>query len=89
MSPPHSLSPHPRVLASPFVHLHVHSSYSMMWGVSSVDALCRAAVEAGFEYLALTDTNGFYGLIRFLQAARRHGIRPIVGMYLQSAMVRR
>jgi DNA-directed DNA polymerase III PolC len=68
-----------------FVHLHVHSSYSMMWGVSFVDALCRAAVAAGFEYLALTDTNGFYGLIRFLQAARRHGIRPLVGMHLQAA----
>jgi DNA-directed DNA polymerase III PolC len=67
-----------------FVHLHVHSSYSMMWGVSSVDALCRAAVAAGFESLALTDINGFYGLIRFLKAARRHGIRPIVGMHLQS-----
>jgi DNA-directed DNA polymerase III PolC len=69
----------------PFVHLHVHSSYSMMRGVNPVEALCRAAVDAGFEYLALTDTNGFYGLIRFLQAARRYGIRPIVGMHLQSA----
>jgi DNA-directed DNA polymerase III PolC len=66
-----------------FVHLHVHSHYSMMWGVSSVKVLCETATAAGFEYLALTDTNGFYGLINFLEAARQHGIRPIVGVHLQ------
>lgn len=62
-----------------FVHLHVHSHYSMMRGVSSVTALCRAASALGFERLALTDDNGFYGLINFLDAARRFGIHPIVG----------
>ena len=55
----------------------------MMWGVSSVKTLCRQAVEAGCEYLALTDTNGFYGLIHFLEAARLYGIRPIIGATLQ------
>ena len=67
-----------------FVHLHVHSHYSMMQGVSSVNALCQKAAEAGCEYLALTDTNGLYGLIHFLEAARRHGLRPIVGATLQT-----
>ena len=67
-----------------FVHLHVHSHYSMMWGVSSVKTLCRKAAEAGNEYLALTDTNGLYGLIRFLEAARQYGIQPIVGANLQT-----
>ncbi len=66
-----------------FVHLHVHSHYSMMWGVSSVTRLCKKAAEAGCEYLALTDTNGLYGLIHFLEAARQYGIRPIVGANLQ------
>jgi DNA-directed DNA polymerase III PolC len=70
--------------APSFVHLHVHSHYSMMWGVSSVEALCRAAAAAGFEYLALTDTNGFYGLINFLEAARKHRIRPIVGAHIET-----
>jgi error-prone DNA polymerase len=37
------------------------------------------------EYLALTDTNGFYGLLHFLAAARRHGLRPIIGVHLQTA----
>jgi DNA-directed DNA polymerase III PolC len=67
-----------------FVHLHVHSHYSMMWGVSPVKTLCRKAAEAGNEYLALTDTNGLYGLIRFLEAARQYGIQPIVGANLQT-----
>jgi len=56
----------------------------MMRGVSSVEALCQAAAEAGFECLALTDTNGFYGLINFLEAARKHGITPIAGAHLKT-----
>lgn len=71
-------------LQPPFVHLHVHSHYSMMRGVSSVDALCRAAAASGFELLALTDTNGFYGLIHFLEAARKHKIAPIAGVHLKT-----
>ena len=66
-----------------FAHLHVHSHYSMMQGVSSVKALCRKAAEAGAAYLALTDTNGLYGLIHFLEAARQYGLRPIVGAAIQ------
>jgi error-prone DNA polymerase len=62
-----------------FVHLHVHSFYSMMQGVSSPEVLCREAKKAGFTHLALTDTNGFYGLINFLEAARATGIEPVVG----------
>ncbi len=46
-------------------------------------SLCREAAKAGSEYLALTDTNGLYGLIHFLEAARQCGIRPIVGAQLQ------
>lgn len=67
-----------------FIHLHVHSNYSMMRGVSSAENLCKRAKEAGFNTFALTDSNGFYGLIHFLEAARRYGIRPIVGTHLQT-----
>jgi error-prone DNA polymerase len=67
-----------------FVHLHVHSFYSMMRGVSSPEALCREAKRAGFSHLALTDTNGFYGLINFLEAARANGIQPIIGATVQN-----
>jgi len=67
-----------------FVHLHVHSNYSMMRGASSAETLCKTAKELGFNTLALTDSNGFYGLIHFLEAARQYGIRPILGVHLQT-----
>lgn len=63
-----------------FAHLHVHSHYSLQWGVSSVRDLCRTAAEAGYSFLALTDTNGLYGALHFLEAAREEGICPIVGV---------
>ncbi|MGH2396709.1 MAG: PHP domain-containing protein, partial [bacterium] len=46
---------------SSFVHLHVHSEYSRMAGVNSVEALCAAAIRQGASALALTDINGLYG----------------------------
>ena len=67
-----------------FVHLHVHSFYSMMHGVNSPEALCREAKKAGFSHLALTDSNGFYGLVNFLEAACAAGIKPIVGVRVKT-----
>lgn len=67
-----------------FVHLHVHSFYSMMHGVNSPEVLCREAKRAGFSHLALTDTNGFYGLVNFLEAAVAAGIAPITGAQLKT-----
>ncbi len=69
-------------MLSPFVHLHVHSSYSPMRGVSSLEDLCRAARLQGADTLALTDTNGLYGAIRFIAVARQIGLRPILGAEL-------
>ncbi len=65
-----------------FVHLHVHSDYSPMQGVSPLEALCQAARSQGAHALALTDTNGLYGAIRFIEVAQAHGIRPILGVEL-------
>jgi error-prone DNA polymerase len=67
-----------------FIHLHVHSFYSMMQGVNSPEALCREAKRAGFSHLALTDLNGFYGLLNFLEAAGATGIKPIVGAQVKT-----
>ena len=66
----------------PFVHLHVHSNYSPMSGVSSLEALCAAAQTQGAETLALTDTNGLYGAIRFVEVANQAGLKPILGAEL-------
>jgi DNA-directed DNA polymerase III PolC len=62
-----------------FVHLNVHSHYSRGWGIATIEDLCRRAKEQGMDRLALTDTNGLYGLIYFIEAAKETGIQPIVG----------
>lgn len=67
-----------------FVHLHTHSSYSPMWGIPTVEALCQTVKQQGQDFLALTDTNGLYGAIRFLDVAREHGLKPILGAELVS-----
>ena len=69
-------------MTAPFVHLHVHSEYSAMRGVSSLEALCRSARRCGFPAMALTDTNGLYGAIRFVAEAHQQGLRPILGAEL-------
>jgi DNA-directed DNA polymerase III PolC len=62
-----------------FVHLHVHSNYSLLQGAFSVQELVEAAAEAGMPAVALTDTNGLYGALFFYEAAREAGIKPILG----------
>ena len=71
-----------------FVQLHTHSSYSLMWGVPTVEALCQTVKQQGQDFLALTDTNGLYGAIRFLDVAREHGLKPILGAELVSGQHR-
>jgi DNA-directed DNA polymerase III PolC len=67
---------------SGFVHLHVHSDYSPMQGIATLEALCHAAHAQGSHALALTDTNGLYGAIRFIEVAQANGLRPILGAEL-------
>ncbi len=69
-------------MRSAFVHLHTHSSYSPMQGVPTLEALCQAVRVHGQDTLALTDTNGLYGAIRFLEVARDAGLKPILGAEL-------
>ncbi|WP_448382999.1 DNA polymerase III subunit alpha [Desulfosoma sp.] len=61
----------------------VHTFYSFMRGVSSPEALCRRAAQRGHRAVLCADRNGFYGLVRFLAAARRFGVDPIVGVHLE------
>ncbi len=70
-------------MPSRFVHLRCHSHYSFLDGASSVDDLLDAAAELGQDALALTDTNGLYGAVRFWKAARERGIKPIFGAELR------
>src|SRR5216117_2650003 len=66
-----------------WVELHTHSNYSFLDGASDVDDLADAAVEQGLDTLGLTDTNGLYGAVRFANAAKERGLRPIFGAELQ------
>jgi len=71
-----------------FVHLHVHSCFSFGDGPDWPGALCEAAVRGGQRALALTDTNGLYGAVRFAEAARAVGLRAILGAQLKVGRTR-
>ncbi|NIM19830.1 MAG: DNA polymerase III subunit alpha [Candidatus Latescibacteria bacterium] len=62
-----------------FVHLHVHSNYSLLSGSSTIEDLVNGAAALGMESLALTDTNGMYATVPFIQACQKAGIKPIPG----------
>jgi error-prone DNA polymerase len=62
-----------------FTHLNTHSHYSLLRGTASPETLCAAVKAAGMDSVALTDTNGLYGLLLFLEAAKDHGLQSIVG----------
>ncbi|HEU5191256.1 MAG TPA: DNA polymerase III subunit alpha [Methylomirabilota bacterium] len=68
-----------------FVHLHVHSEYSLLDGAAQLDKLVEAAKGLGFPAIALTDHGNLFGAIDFYTAAKKAGIKPIVGCELYVA----
>lgn len=62
-----------------FVHLHVHSEYSLLDGAGRVGDLVSRAKELGMEALALTDHGVMYGAVEFYKQAKKQGIKPILG----------
>ncbi len=62
-----------------FVHLNAHSCYSMMRGIPWPAQICAAAKEMEMPAAAVTDTNGLYGLVDYLEEAKRQGIPAIIG----------
>ncbi|MBV9232941.1 MAG: DNA polymerase III subunit alpha [Candidatus Eremiobacteraeota bacterium] len=64
---------------SGFVHLHVHSEYSLLDGACRIDRLCREVAESGAPAVALTDHGVMYGAMDFYYAARNAGLTPILG----------
>ncbi|MDZ4719735.1 MAG: DNA polymerase III subunit alpha [Roseiflexaceae bacterium] len=63
-----------------FVHLHVHSEYSLLDGYASTTAIAGRAKELGMDSIALTDHGVMYGAMEFYAAAKKAGVRPIIGM---------
>ncbi|MCA2210342.1 error-prone DNA polymerase [Nocardia rosealba] len=68
--------------AVPYAELHAHSAYSFLDGASPPEELVEEAVRLGLEALALTDHNGFYGTVRFAEAAREWGMPTVFGAEL-------
>lgn len=64
----------------PFVHLHVHSHYSLLQALPQIDDLVEAAKKDGQQALALTDAGALYGAIDFYKACKKAGIKPIIGV---------
>ncbi|MBQ2350382.1 MAG: DNA polymerase III subunit alpha [Cytophagales bacterium] len=62
-----------------FTHLHVHTQYSLLDGVASVDRLLQRCRDTGMESLAMTDHGNMYGICHFVEAAKKYNIKPIVG----------
>ena len=62
------------------VHLHAHSEYSLLDGACKIDAMAARAAELGQPALGLTDHGVMNGAVDLYKAARKHGIKPIVGL---------
>ena len=64
---------------SKFVHLHLHSHYSLLDGLGKIPNLVSRAKELGMEALALTDHGVMYGVIEFYKECQKQGLQPIIG----------
>src|SRR5579872_7480646 len=62
-----------------FVHLHAHSSFSLLDGLARIDDLLSASADAGMPALALTDHGTMFGAIEFYDRAQEAGVKPILG----------
>ncbi|MCG3150248.1 MAG: DNA polymerase III subunit alpha [Verrucomicrobiae bacterium] len=64
---------------SDFVHLHLHTEYSMLDGAARVDDVVKKAAEYGMPALAITDHGGMFGAVDFFKAANNVGVKPLIG----------
>ena len=62
-----------------FTHLHVHTEYSLLDGLSRLDPLIGRAKELGMDSLAITDHGGLYGAVDFYRLSEKAGVKPIIG----------
>jgi len=63
-----------------FVHLHNHTTYSLLDGAQRLDEMCRRAAADGQQAIAITDHGNLFGAMDFAKRAGKAGIRPIIGM---------
>ena len=67
---------------SQFVHLHLHTDYSMLDGACDVEKLVQRVKELGMPAVAMTDHGNMFGAVHFVNAAKQAGIKPIIGCEL-------
>src|SRR6201987_1451282 len=67
---------------SQFVHLHLHTDYSLLDGACDVEKLCQRVQDLGMPAVAMTDHGNIFGAVHFVNAAHKHGVKPIVGCEL-------
>lgn len=63
-----------------FVHLHVHSEYSLLDGYATLNGIVKRAAELGMDSIAVTDHGVMYGAIDFYNAAKKANVKPIIGL---------
>ena len=66
-------------MKSEYVHLHVHSNYSLLDAVCRIEDLAETAKEYGMAALAVTDNGNMFGAIEFYNACKSAGVKPILG----------
>ncbi len=62
-----------------FVHLHLHTQYSLLDGAIKIKQLFPRARELGFDAVAITDHGSMFGVVKFFQEAQKHEVKPIIG----------
>jgi len=67
-------------MAGEFVHLHLHSEYSLLDGGNRIDALVKRVKQLGMSAVAVTDHGNLYGAMEFYEIAKKNGIKPILGI---------
>jgi len=64
---------------SDFVHLHLHTDFSLLDGACHIDRLCKHCCDYNMKAVAITDHGNLFGLTEFFQTAKKHGIKPLLG----------
>lgn len=67
-------------MAKKFVHLHVHTEYSLLDGLSKINKLFDHVKENGMDAVAITDHGTMYGVVEFYKRGLKEGIKPVIGM---------